>query len=681
MIRRNMLVLVAMLGLFAAAGTASAGAFISATESNPDRITHPTGYQGTGGTLTVDVCIDSNSANAAAMVIPVQNAIATWNDLTPTTGNIVFGGTDVPGSSIDFESVVLHELGHCIGLAHSNLASESGVATADQDYTKSADGTPNTFNLNAGSDGLLATGDDLRGNDINFQWYEDDENNPYFIAGSVVDSTTFSRSLGNLPAGDSFAAHAHRGNANSFGAPFTEGVMNQGTFSSEEQRLLSADDVSARRYAETGRDSLDGNSDDYTLVLNYAGSSAEPNCDINVAFDNGQTNFAVCQVSTARIGPPGSDDFRLTKADIFFSTNFAWYFTVETCGNGAFEGAEQCDDGNLIAGDGCNKSCSIETDWTCSGTPSMCMPICGNGDVQVGETCDDGGTTPGDGCDAVCQAETGWVCLGEPSTCTATCGDGFVVGAEGCDDGAIVPGDGCDAVCQVESGWLCSGEPSVCGAVCGDGVVTSSETCDDGGTTPGDGCDASCQLESGWMCSGMPSVCGATCGDSLITGSETCDDGGTTPGDGCDASCVTESGWLCSGEPSVCGEVCGDGILTSSETCDDGGTTPGDGCSASCQQEAGWLCSGAPSLCGETCGDGVIVGAETCDDGGTVPGDGCDDFCQVEPGFTCEGEPSVCTPPSVDALDTALRLLVGLGMLSLGLFWLVAGPRRASQAS
>jgi len=63
------------------------------------------------------------------------------------------------------------------------------------------------------------------------------------------------------------------------------------------------------------------------------------------------------------------------------------------CGNGFVDAAEVCDDGNLVAGDGCSADClSDET--------------CGNGvvDVAVGETCDDGNDTSGDGCSS-CSLE------------------------------------------------------------------------------------------------------------------------------------------------------------------------------------------------------------------------------------------------------------------------------------
>lgn len=44
------------------------------------------------------------------------------------------------------------------------------------------------------------------------------------------------------------------------------------------------------------------------------------------------------------------------------------------CGDGAL-GRELCDDGNLVAGDGCDPSCRTETGYTCDGTePSACDP-------------------------------------------------------------------------------------------------------------------------------------------------------------------------------------------------------------------------------------------------------------------------------------------------------------------
>jgi cysteine-rich repeat protein len=66
-----------------------------------------------------------------------------------------------------------------------------------------------------------------------------------------------------------------------------------------------------------------------------------------------------------------------------------------SCGDGVRDPDEKCDDGNVLASDGCASNC--QSDETC-----------GNGvlDIAVGETCDDGvrGLT-GDGCSSQCQIE------------------------------------------------------------------------------------------------------------------------------------------------------------------------------------------------------------------------------------------------------------------------------------
>ena len=71
---------------------------------------------------------------------------------------------------------------------------------------------------------------------------------------------------------------------------------------------------------------------------------------------------------------------------------------LAVCGNGVVEnnGAEaleECDDGNDVAGDGCEPDCTITR--------------CGNGELESGEECDDGNRTAGDGCNEWCEIEDG----------------------------------------------------------------------------------------------------------------------------------------------------------------------------------------------------------------------------------------------------------------------------------
>jgi len=203
---------------------------------NSNLVAHPEGYIDPifpfplFNAFTVTVGIDPTSLHAAEMVTPVKNVIATWNGLMPTTGNIISGGANnIPPGLIDFESVLLHEMGHAIGLTHVNAASESGLVGADQDYTKATDGANNFFNLNDGADNVIGSADDVRGDDVPLNWYRTFNNNPFTI-GATVDSSAYSRTLGSLPGGDFFPANPSRDVGTALGVLNTEATMQQGTF-------------------------------------------------------------------------------------------------------------------------------------------------------------------------------------------------------------------------------------------------------------------------------------------------------------------------------------------------------------------------------------------------------------------------------------------------------------------
>ena len=50
---------------------------------------------------------------------------------------------------------------------------------------------------------------------------------------------------------------------------------------------------------------------------------------------------------------------------------------VATCGNGAVQAAEQCDDGNDVGGDGCDSTCFVEAGWRCEETTPSGRSTCG----------------------------------------------------------------------------------------------------------------------------------------------------------------------------------------------------------------------------------------------------------------------------------------------------------------
>ena len=51
---------------------------------------------------------------------------------------------------------------------------------------------------------------------------------------------------------------------------------------------------------------------------------------------------------------------------------------VEICGDGFNYGFVQCDDGNLINGDGCSSKCTIEQGWACTPGNKYTASVCWN---------------------------------------------------------------------------------------------------------------------------------------------------------------------------------------------------------------------------------------------------------------------------------------------------------------
>lgn len=125
-------------------------------------------------------------------------------------------------------------------------------------------------------------------------------------------------------------------------------------------------------------------------------------------------------------GDTGANGSSCTASEVCLSTQCG----VQACGDGSldFLDGEECDDGNVVSGDGCSAFCTLEPE-----------PMCGDGQQDTGEQCDDGNLIDGDGCSAQCEIEL------------PVCGNGLVEAGEQCDDGNTNNGDGCDASCLIEN--------------------------------------------------------------------------------------------------------------------------------------------------------------------------------------------------------------------------------------
>ena len=178
--------------------------------------------------------------------------------------------------------------------------------------------------------------------------------------------------------------------------------------------------------------------------------------------------------------------------------------------------------------------------------------VCGNGVVDLGEQCDDGNLAAGDCCSPTCQFEpAGQACANNPCISGSTC-DGAAACVGGapntlpCNDGnACTTADTC-------AGGVCVGGPP---PNCVDGNVCTTDTCD-----PATGC---VNTPNTVPCDDLnPCTSGDTCAAGVCAGTPntlSCDDGNAcTTADTC-------AGGACAGGPPI---NCNDANVCTTDSCD-----------------------------------------------------------------------------------------------------------------
>ena len=285
--------------------TTLAFSYVMAGKRQPaDTIVHPAGYTGKENTLTITVALHSDFEELESdLEFTLTQAVEIWNDLlvasrslSPSIEVPADGGTDIFGTMV-------HEIGHCLGLAHPALSPPPGTPTKGKKYTASTAGPNGKFDLDPGPDGVGGTSDDERGDDVNLSYFKRADNNPFTLPeDGVFDSSTYSRDPGDLPSGSRFSTMGDRTVAVSeaFQLENIEALMVTGGSLKPGQvrRALGADDVAGIRYAMSGLDEIQGTSDDYTLKLEYIG--VEDEADILIRFD-GKSSYAAAQISARKI--------------------------------------------------------------------------------------------------------------------------------------------------------------------------------------------------------------------------------------------------------------------------------------------------------------------------------------------------------------------------------------------
>jgi hypothetical protein len=266
------------------------------------------------------------------MEIPVQNSVKQINKMTASTPNLFLDAdNNIPSGAVDFESLVLHELGHCTGLGHPNLGVQTGVSRPNTDFTQSGNGVNDTFSFDAGADTIIGSSDDLRDDDQNLHWFEKGVNNPFMNVANPQ-SSNFSRDVADLPVNDEFVANAGRAVGELLEFANTEAVMQQGQDFDEDQRQLQADDVATYRMAMTGLDEIASTDDDYTINMVYGGIKTDTS-DCDIVIESKLDGFGSCSAPVTFLDDPHI--VIISLATVSYNSNFKWYFnTVEYCSVG-----------------------------------------------------------------------------------------------------------------------------------------------------------------------------------------------------------------------------------------------------------------------------------------------------------------------------------------------------------
>ncbi|MFH1366502.1 MAG: dockerin type I domain-containing protein [Patescibacteria group bacterium] len=152
----------------------------------------------------------------------------------------------------------------------------------------------------------------------------------------------------------------------------------------------------------------------------------------NTDYDCGGSVQNVCAVQNVAAPVPAvpcpdfNGDNQVNLSDFSF---FSQYMSSNDL-RADFDGSGKVDDVDLNI-----FSANYNKPFTC-GQSILIIPVCGDSKIE-GEECDDGNVVDGDGCSSMCKAELGYTCAGTPSICSSTCGDTIMaVGAETCDEGA-----------------------------------------------------------------------------------------------------------------------------------------------------------------------------------------------------------------------------------------------------
>jgi|GEM_PF-1973219 len=357
------------------------------------------------------------------------------------------------------------------------------------------------------------------------------------------------------------------------------------------------------------------------------------------------------------------------------------------CGNGATNGDEQCDDGDALAGDGCDGFCAVEPGWACSGTPSACTGPTPTGMSTIGDTYTATEDQPLEAGERRYYAFTTTQRTALTATASGAAGEYALRAIDVARpsrlyylsdlQGGTVPTTGPlpsgDYVVEVVAPGGGSGLELALELIapfgCGDGRIGPEEACDDGNDVSGDGCSGDngypipCRREPGYDCLAEGEPCEAWSDLGYLH------KGASVAVSDADLELALHEAKSYLVEAVEAPLVFTVGFESEGFRLRIHDLTTGEAAAFQADGDVGVLSTvgryrvEAYAVANDVtelsftlevstegvCGDGQIDEGEECDDGflpgEPAAGDGCDRDCQAEVGWTCEVDPPGCTPP------------------------------------